>query len=63
MISVDAYPFLAFPNLICHLKDLGRGVFWLHSAAPVSKEIELASGDQEASPSARKNAGVVLVPC
>ena len=63
MISVDAYPFLAFPNLICHLKDLGRGVFWLHCAAPVSKEIELASGDQEASPSARKNAGLVLVPC
>ena len=28
-----------------------------------SKEIELGSSDQEASPSAGKNTGVVLVPC
>ena len=28
-----------------------------------SKEIELESSDQEASPSADKNTGVVLVPC
>ena len=32
VISVDAYPFLAFPNLICHLDDTGTGVFWLHCA-------------------------------
>ena len=33
VISVDAYPFLAFSNLICHLEDTGVGVFWLHCAA------------------------------
>ena len=32
-ISVDAYPFLAFSNLTCHLEDTGIGVFWLHCAA------------------------------
>ena len=32
VISVDAYPFLAFPNLICHLDNTGTGVFWLHCA-------------------------------
>ena len=30
---------------------------------PDSKETELGSSNQEASPSAGKNAGVVLVPC
>ena len=30
---------------------------------PDSKETELGSSDQEASPSADKNTGVVLVPC
>ena len=33
MISVDAYPFLAFSDLTCHLKDTGIGVIWLHFAA------------------------------
>ena len=33
VISVDAYPFLAFSNLTCHLEDTGIGVFWLHCAA------------------------------
>ena len=33
VISVDAYPFLAFSDLTCHLEDTGVGVFWLHSAA------------------------------
>ena len=32
-ISVDAYPFLAFLDLTCHLEDTGIGVFWLHYAA------------------------------
>ena len=27
VISVDAYPFLAFPDLTCHLEDTGIGVF------------------------------------
>ena len=33
VISVDAYPFLAFSDLTCHLEDTGIGVFWLHCAA------------------------------
>ena len=33
VVSVDAYPFLAFPDLTCHLEDSGIGVFWLHCAA------------------------------
>ena len=33
VISVDAYPFLAFPDLTCHSEDRGIGVFWLHCAA------------------------------
>ena len=32
VISVDAYPFLAFSDLTCHLEDTGIGVFWLHYA-------------------------------
>ena len=27
VISVDAYPFLAFSNLVCHLDDTRIGVF------------------------------------
>ena len=33
MISVDAYPFLAFSDLTCHLKDTVISVFWFHYAA------------------------------
>ena len=33
VISADAYPFLAFSDLTCHLEDTGIGVFWLHCAA------------------------------
>ena len=33
VINVDGYPFLAFSDLTCHLKDIGIGVFWLHCAA------------------------------
>ena len=33
VISVDAYPFLGFSDLTCHLEDTGIGAFWLHSAA------------------------------
>ena len=32
VISVDAYPFLAFSDLTCHLENMGIGVSWLHSA-------------------------------
>ena len=60
-ISVDAYPFLAFSDLTCHLEDTGIGVFWLHCAA---RQLEDRTwSDQEASPSAGKNTGVLLVPC
>ena len=33
VISVDAYPLLAFPDLTCHLEDTEIGVSWLHCAA------------------------------
>ena len=32
MINVDAYPFLAFSDLTCHVEDTGIGVFWLYCA-------------------------------
>ena len=32
VIIVDAYPFLAFPDLTWHLEETGIGVFWLHCA-------------------------------
>ena len=63
VISVDAYPFLAFSDLTCHLEDMGIDVSWLHCVPPDSKEMELGSSDQEASPSAGKNTGVVVAPC
>ena len=34
-----------------------------YTVPPDSKETELGSSDQEASPSAGKNTGIVLVPC
>ena len=51
-----------FSNLTHHLEDTGIGV----SGCTVphgSKESDLGSSDQKASPSAGKNTGVVLVPC
>ena len=33
VIGVDAYAFLAFSDLTCHLEDMGIVVFWLHCAA------------------------------
>ena len=33
VISVDAYHFLAFSDLTCHLEDMVIGVFWFHCAA------------------------------
>ena len=32
VISVGAYPFLAFSDLTCHLDDIGIGAFWLNCA-------------------------------
>ena len=56
VISVDAYPFYAFSAGPVTLK-IQDEVF------PDSKETELGSSSQEASPSAGKNTGVVLVTC
>ena len=33
VINVDAYPFLPFSELTCHLEDTRIGFSWLHSAA------------------------------
>ena len=33
VVSVDAYPFLAFSDLTCGVEDTGKDVFWLHCAA------------------------------
>ena len=62
VISVDAYPFLAFSDLTCHLEDAGISVFWFQWVRD-SKLTKLGSSDQVASLSAGKNNGVVLVPC
>ena len=62
VISVDAYPFLAFSDLTCHLEDTGVGVFWF-TVLPNSKETELGSSNQESSPLAAKNTVALLVPC
>ena len=33
VITVDAFRFLAFSDLTCHLEDTGIGDFWLHCVA------------------------------
>ena len=33
VISINAYTFLAFSDLTCHLEDTETGVFWLHCDA------------------------------
>ena len=62
MISADAYPFLTFSDLACHLEDTGIGVSGC-TVPPDSNETELGSSNQEACPSAGKNTRVVLVTC
>ena len=62
VINVDAYPFLDFSDLTGHLEIL-EYVFSGCTVPPDSKETELGSSDKDASPSAGKNTGVVLVPC
>ena len=62
VINVDAYPFLAYSDLTCHLDDTGISVSGC-IMTPDSKETELGNSDQKASPSADKDTGVVLVPC
>ena len=62
VISVDAYPFLAFSNITCHLEDTRIGIFWLHCTTSY-KETKLGSSKQEASPSEGNNTWELLVPC
>ena len=62
MINVDAYLFLAFSNLTCHLQDTGIG-FSRCTAPPDSKETKIGSSNQEVSLSAGITTGIVLVPC
>ena len=62
VISADAYSFLAFSDLTCHLQDTGK-VSSGCTVPPNSKETELGSSHQETSPSAGKNTGIVLVSC
>ena len=57
MIRVDAYSFLNFSDLTCHLENTGIGV------PPDTKDTELGSSDQEVSPSSGKNTRIVLMPC
>ena len=52
-------PFLAFSDLTCQLGYTGKGVF----LSSDTKETEFGNNHTEASPSAGKNTGVVLVPC
>ena len=60
VVSVNAYFSLAFSDLTCHLEDTGMsGCTVLRG----SKETKVGWSDQEASPLAGKNIGVVLVPC
>ena len=68
VVSVDAYPFLLFSYLTCHLEDMGIGDRYrcfLVALCPlmVRRPNLEGSSDQETSPSAGKNPGVVLVPC
>ena len=59
VISVGAYPFLAFSDSTCHLEKMFSG----YTVPPDNKKIKPGSSDQEASLSAGKNTGAVLVPC
>ena len=60
MIRADAYRFLAFLDLTCLM--IQEQMFSSCTMPPESKETQLGSSAQEASPSACKNTGVVSVP-
>ena len=62
MISVDTYPFLAFSDLTYPLEDTGI-YFLVALCCLILRRTNLEVGTKEASPSADKNTGVVLVPC
>ena len=62
VLSVDAYPFLSFSDLTCHVGDTGKE-FPGCTVLPDGKETKLASSNLEASPSEGKNIRIILVPC
>ena len=62
MVSIDAYPFLAFSNLTSLFENTWI-VFSGCTVLPDSKVTELGSSQQEAPPSTDKNTRVGLVPC
>ena len=62
LINVDAYPFLAFSDLTCHLGDRNR-CFLVALSHLIVKDTKLGSSNQEASLSAGKNTRVSLVQC
>ena len=60
--TINAYSFVAYPDLTYHLQNTGID-FYGCSLLPDNKETELGSSNQEFSPSLAKNASVVLVLC
>ena len=61
VVSADAYSFLAFSDLSPW--GYRNRCFSGCTVPPDSKETKLGSSDQEASPSADKNTGILFVPC
>ena len=41
VISVDAYPFLVFSDLTCHLEDKGMGVFMVALCRMIVRRLNL----------------------
>ena len=63
VISVAAYPFFWLSQTWPVTLRILEWVFSSCTVPPDSKETKIGSSDQEASPSAVKNTGVVLVSC
>ena len=55
VISINAYYFLGFSDLTCHIEDTGIGVFC--TVPPDSKETKVGSSNLD------KNTGIVLMLC
>ena len=60
VVDVYAYPFFDLSDLTCHFEDVGIGFSGCIVLCD-SNETKLGSSNQEASPSAGKNTGIVLV--
>ena len=57
-VSIGTYCFLASSDLTCHLDNTELGISWMHGL-----EKKLQTSNQEVSPSASKNTGLVLEQC